>query len=187
MPNNTHFLQEYIKNPDDTYKVGEIICRGNYDICNAKLADILADGISREKSVLKKEFEIYQIKGGEENRDIRFQPFADLIESGGRPDFANYEKVYEGGMDAVSCVSDDLRDKLEGIFQKFNIDRPDDFKGHSLSVSDVVVLNEKAYYVDSFGFQPLKEFKPAAKNIDREKAAPVPEQEKTKPPKKPKL
>ncbi len=186
-PDNTHFLQEYIKNPDDSYKIGEIICRGNYDTCNAKLADILADGISRKKSVSKMDFEIYQIKGGEENRDIRFQPFADLIESGGRPDFANYEKVYEGGMDAVSCASNDLRDKLEGIFQKFNIDRPDDFKGHSLSVSDVVVLNEKAYYVDNFGFQPLKEFKPDAKSIDREKAAPAPEQEKPKPPKKPKL
>ena len=40
----------------------------------------------------------------------------------------------------------------------FNIDRPDDFKGHSLSISDVVVANGKPYYVDTFGFKELKEF-----------------------------
>ena len=49
---------------------------------------------------------------------------------------------------------------MEAVFQKFNIDHPYDFKGHSLSVSDVVVMDDKAYYVDSVGFKPLKEFVP---------------------------
>ena len=51
---------------------------------------------------------------------------------------------------------------LEDIYRRFNIDHPEDFKGHSLSVSDVVVLHEKgtdtAYYVDSIGFKELPDF-----------------------------
>ena len=49
---------------------------------------------------------------------------------------------------------DDFEDsnKLEAIYNKFNIDCPEDFKGHSLSVSDIIVMNDEAHYVDSFGF-----------------------------------
>lgn len=54
------------------------------------------------------------------------------------------------------------KDTLDGIFERFNIQRPADFTGHSLSVSDVVVLNDgstvKAYYVDSIGFAELPDF-----------------------------
>lgn len=53
-------------------------------------------------------------------------------------------------------------DTLERIFERFNIDHPQDFTGHSLSVSDVVTLNrdgaETAHYVDSFGFQEVPQF-----------------------------
>ena len=51
---------------------------------------------------------------------------------------------------------------LDDIFERFNINRPNDFHGHSLSVSDVIVINRtaetKAYYVDSFGFEELPDF-----------------------------
>ena len=87
----------------------------------------------------------------------------------------------------INARSDTIGDKLEAVFVKFNLDRPEDFKGHSLSVSDVVVMDNKAYYVDTVGFQQLKEFKPIEKNIDREMAEAVSEQDKPKPPKKPKL
>ena len=90
-------------------------------------------------------------------------------------------------MSTVNARGDTVGDKLEAVFVKFNLDRPEDFKGHSLSVSDVVVMDDKAYYVDAVGFQPLKEFKPIEKNIEQEKAEVVPEQEKQKPQKKPKL
>ncbi len=54
------------------------------------------------------------------------------------------------------------KDTLDGIYERFNIQRPADFTGHSLSVSDVVVLNDgstvKAYYVDSIGFAELPDF-----------------------------
>ncbi len=186
---NTHFLQEFIKNPDDTYKVGEVICKGDFEKCNAKLADILANGIERqqEKNVDKPDFEIYQLKKSDDNIYIRFEPLERLAELGQKPDFSNYNKIYEGDMSAVTVRGDTVGDKLEAMFVKFNLDRPEDFKGHSLSVSDVVVMDDKAYYVDSVGFQPLKEFKPIEKNIAQEKAEAAPEQEKQKPSKKPKL
>ena len=51
---------------------------------------------------------------------------------------------------------------LEDIYTRFNIDHPKDFKGHSLSVSDIVVLHQNggntAHYVDSIGFQNVPEF-----------------------------
>ena len=51
---------------------------------------------------------------------------------------------------------------LEDIYTRFNIDHPKDFKGHSLSVSDVVVLHQNgqdaAHYVDSFGYKEVPEF-----------------------------
>ncbi|MCM1062590.1 MAG: YodL domain-containing protein, partial [Eubacterium sp.] len=181
---NTHFLREYIKNPDDTYNVGKVICRGDFEKCNEKLADILANGIDcgREKNP---DFEIYQLKNTDENRGIRFEPLERLAEQGLKPDFSSYDKIYGGDMSMLNPRVDTVGGKLEAVFVKFNLDRPEDFTGHSLSVSDVVVMDNKAYYVDARGFQPLKEFKPVEKNIEREKA--VPEQDKPKPQKKPKL
>ena len=186
---NTHFLQEYTKNPDDTYKIGEVICKGNFEKCNSALTDILANGIDRvqEKNIDKPDFEIYQLKKSDENIYIRFESLERLAELGQKPDFSNYDKIYEGDMSTINARGDTVGDKLEAVFVKFNLDRPEDFKGHSLSVSDVVVMDDKAYYVDTVGFQPLKEFKPIERNIEQEKAEAAPEQEKSKPQKKPKL
>ena len=51
---------------------------------------------------------------------------------------------------------------LENLYEKFNVGRPEDFYGHSLSVSDVVMLRQNgivsAHYVDSVGFTPLENF-----------------------------
>ena len=186
---NTHFLQEYTKNPDDTYKVGDVICKGDFEKCNAALADILKNGIDRqqEKNIDKPDFEIYQLKKSDENIYIRFESLERLAELGQKPVFSNYDKIYEGDMSTINARGDTVGDKLEAVFVKFNLDRPEDFKGHSLSVSDVVVMDDKAYYVDTIGFQPLKEFKPIEKNIEQKKAEATPEQEKPKPQKKPKL
>lgn len=74
----------------------------------------------------------------------------------------SYELVY-----SASLPPTDVRDQgsiLEGLYAKFNLDRPEDFHGHSLSVSDVIVLKQKgqvtSYYIDSFGFQKLPDFIP---------------------------
>ena len=99
-------------------------------------------------------FEIYQVKRGNEFRDYRFESYESLETLNLKVELKNYDFIYKGrlqsGMD------------LEDIFIKFNEQRPDDFKGHSLSVSDVVVLNKNgqssAHYVDSFGFKNVPEF-----------------------------
>ncbi len=103
------------------------------------------------------DYAIYQLKGGDETRDLRFEPYDRLTQQGQKPDMAKYDLVYEGSMADVTD-NPDLRVQLEAIYRKFNLERPDDFTGHSLSVSDVVVVRDQAFYVDSFGFKPLLDF-----------------------------
>ena len=99
-------------------------------------------------------FSIYQIKSGDETRDYRFEPYDRLQATGRSVDRANYDLVYTAPLDSKTT--------LEDIYRTFNIDHPADFKGHSLSVSDVVVLHQggkdTAHYCDSFGFQQVPEF-----------------------------
>ena len=99
-------------------------------------------------------FAIYQIKGGPETRDYRFEAYESLQEAGLAVDRQNYDLVYTAPLDGKTT--------LEDIYRTFNLDRPADFTGHSLSVSDIVVLTrsgkEEAHYCDSFGFTPVPEF-----------------------------
>jgi len=150
----THFIQEYIKNENaDTYAIGRIMEHGTYDECRKIL-----DELNNPK------FEIYQIKSGDEYREFRFENYEQLIKNNRTVDFNNYDKVYESPVSIINIEGKDIGNKLETIYQKFNTDHPNDFKGHSLSVSDVVVLDKKPYFVDSFGFKPLKEFAPPVHN-----------------------
>lgn len=68
-------------------------------------------------------------------------------------DISQYKKVYEGEVPEMF----DLSMVLESIFEKFNLQQPSDFHGHSLSVSDVVVLDGVNYYCDSYGWVNIKE------------------------------
>ncbi len=99
-------------------------------------------------------FTIYQLKGGDETRDYRFEPYDRLRAVGLAVDPANYEQTYTAPLESGMT--------LERIFERFNIDRPADFTGHSLSVSDVVVLHQNgqdtAHYVDSIGYKEVPEF-----------------------------
>ena len=99
-------------------------------------------------------FAIYQLKGGPETRDYRFEAYESLQEAGLAVDRQNYDLVYTAPLDGKTT--------LEDIYRTFNLDRPADFTGHSLSVSDIVVLTrsgkEEAHYCDSFGFTPVPEF-----------------------------
>lgn len=93
------------------------------------------------------EYKIYQLKNSPENHAIRFEGYS-LAEKHGEPAKPeNYDLVYSGSLDDFEDSN-----KLEAIYTKFNIDRPEDFKGHSLSVSDIIVMNDEANYVDSYGF-----------------------------------
>ena len=97
---------------------------------------------------------IYQLARGDATRDLRFEPYDRLQATGHTVDRANYELIYTAPLTA------DIT--LNSIWEKFNIDHPKDFKGHSLSVSDIVVLHQNggntAHYVDSIGFQNVPEF-----------------------------
>ena len=97
---------------------------------------------------------IYQLARREETRDLHFEPYDRLQATGHMVDKANYELIYTAPLTADMT--------LDSIYEKFNIDHPKDFKGHSLSVSDIVVLHRSgentAHYVDSFGFQNVPEF-----------------------------
>ena len=99
-------------------------------------------------------FGIYQLKDSGETRDIRFMGM-DYLEKEGIPvSRENYTLVYTGEL--TEGMS------LEDIYTKFNIDHPADFTGHSLSVSDVVVLHQDgentSHYVDSVGYREIPEF-----------------------------
>ena len=93
-------------------------------------------------------FGIYQLKDGDGMRDYHFEPYDRLQAAGLSVETANYNLVYTAELTPGTS--------LEDIYTRFNIDHPKDFKGHSLSVSDIVVLHQNgentAHYVDSFGF-----------------------------------
>ena len=122
-------------------------------------------------------FTIYQLKGGDETRDFRFEPYDRLQAAGLAVDPANYELTYTAPLESGMS--------LEGIFEKFNLDRPTDFTGHSLSVSDVVVLHQNgqdtAHYVDSIGYEDVPEFLQPALAAEHTADEPQPTQEAPQP------
>ena len=106
-------------------------------------------------------FSIYQLKGGNETLDYRFEPLDSIHRNGLSIKPENYELVYEAPLTT--------KDNLESIYTRFNVDRPADFTGHSLSVSDIVVLHQggkdTAHYCDRAGFSEVPEFlQPAQKS-----------------------
>ena len=106
-------------------------------------------------------FSIYQLKGGNETLDYRFEPLDSIHRNGLSVKPENYELVYEAPLTE--------KDNLESIYTRFNVDRPADFTGHSLSVSDIVVLHQNgkdtAHYCDRAGFSEVPEFlQPAQKS-----------------------
>jgi antirestriction protein len=106
-------------------------------------------------------FSIYQLKGGSETLDYRLEPLDSIHRNGLSVKPENYELVYEAPLTA--------KDDLESIYTRFNVDRPADFTGHSLSVSDIVVLHQDgrdtAHYCDRAGFSEVPEFlQPAQKS-----------------------
>ena len=124
-----------------------------------KAAELITrmDAVVKEQKLLsgsEKQFGIYQITALDPEHDYRFMNLDFVKRHGMEVNCADYELVYTAPLTE--------KDTLDGIYERFNIQRPADFTGHSLSVSDVVVLNDgstvKAYYVDSIGFAELPEF-----------------------------
>ena len=99
-------------------------------------------------------FGIYQLKDTEEARDIQFMGMDYLESKGIAVTKENYDLIYTAPLEEGTS--------LEDIYTRFNIAHPADFRGHSLSVSDVVVLHQNgentSHYVDSFGYREVPEF-----------------------------
>ena len=166
---NSHLLQAYVTQENGRAKMGDVLYTGTPEKCRELMGQLksgeLTEGDVKQLYAKAQEtaqtagqdkdtFSIYQIKGGDETRDFRFEPYDRLQAAGNVVDRANYELVYSAPLAPETS--------LEDIYTRFNIDHPKDFKGHSLSVSDVVVLHQNgqdtAHYVDSVGFRQVPEF-----------------------------
>lgn len=145
---------------EDTKEFGEYHLDVRYNTDTEELVDMK----ERKESLANREaqlllgsedrFGIYQLKDTEEARDIHFMG-TDYLESKGiAVTRENYDLLY------TTPLEEDT--SLEDIYTRFNIDCPADFRGHSLSVSDAVVLHQNgentSHYVDSFGYREVPQF-----------------------------
>ena len=100
------------------------------------------------------QFAVYQLKNIPENREIRFRPYKVLKEKGIQIQCKDYEQVYLRRMQPA--------DTPESIRKQFDKKLPRTFKGHSISVSDVLVLNKEgvvtSYYIEKTGFTVISGF-----------------------------
>ena len=102
-------------------------------------------------------FKIYQLPSGEKYHGVRFESMDRLKAEGVQLNHDDYELAYEGEVGEFRGNA-----TLEALYTQFNTDHPEDFSGHSLSVSDVIVISvdgkDTAYFCDSFGFTEMPEF-----------------------------
>lgn len=113
-------------------------------------------------------YAIYQIRDDGKGREYLFMGTEYLKKQGFTVEYGDYRMVYSDMLGGDET--------LDSLYEKFNIRRPLDFKGHSLSVSDVVAIKRDgeitAHYVDSFGYTELSEFfHQKEKTIEQEKEA----------------
>ena len=109
---------------------------------------------------------IYQLKPNPELDSLRFEGTESLKRMGITKDNfdaikpENYTLLYVGELSELQKETQGAT--LEAIFEKFNLDHPEDFRGHSLSVSDIVVLHQNgqntAHFVDFFGYTEIPDF-----------------------------
>ena len=104
-------------------------------------------------------YAIYQLKRDDATADLRFMNSEYLQKKGIEPQYENYELVYTGALTKDGSQVE----KLENLYRIFNIEHPQDFTGHSLSVSDIVALKQASvvsyHYVDSIGYKELTNFR----------------------------
>ncbi len=178
---NRYLLQEYVTQENGMAKMGDILYMGTPEKCRELMGRLVTGELTQgqvkelyakaqeppqeqaadfeqppqEAEPDKDTFSIYQLKRGDETRDFRFEPYDRLQAAGLAVDRANYDLIY------TAPLTPDMT--LGSIFERFNIDHPTDFKGHSLSISDVIMLHQNgqdtAHYVDSgAGFRQVPEF-----------------------------
>ena len=93
-------------------------------------------------------YKVFQLKHNDEGDKYLFLPYKE----GRVAPKSLYDEVYSGEVEPSGSVMS----VLESLYMKFNLNHPSDFRGHSLSVSDIIELDGKNYYCDSFGFVEVK-------------------------------
>lgn len=143
-------------------------------------AELSDNDINKEAQLLygsSDKYGIYQLKHNPELDHLRFEGTESLKRMGiTKNNFdaikpENYELIYVGELSELQEQTQG--ETLEVIYEKFNIDHPEDYRGHSLSVSDIVVLHQNgensAYFVDSFGFTRLPDFMQTLEGVKEQK------------------
>lgn len=107
-------------------------------------------------------YAILQLVRTDETLYERFASYASLQGQGKEPEALHYEVVYHGSLPQTPITPAEVTQQLEALYVRFNTARPEDFTGHSLSVSDIVALKVggvvSCHYVDSIGFRELEGF-----------------------------
>lgn len=156
--------EEALLTAKELYDNGEIVL----DSEDFKGAEFCSMDLQKEaqQDKPKNSFEIYQLKDDPKNRDLCFESYDRLKAAGHEIRRSNYEPVYSAELLPGTGLYD--------IYTRFKIDCHEDFKGHSLLPSDVIVIRrngtDKAYYVGSLDFKEVPEFlQPEGKNNNRTK------------------
>ena len=144
-------------------------------------AELSDNEINKEAKLLygsSDKYGIYQLKHNPELDHLRFEGTESLKRMGITKDNfdaikpENYELIYVGNLSELQEQTEG--EMLEAIYEKFNIDHPEDYRGHSLSVSDIVVLHQNgknsAHFVDSFGFTRLPDFMQTLEGVKEQEA-----------------
>lgn len=144
-------------------------------------AELSDNEINKEAQLLygsSDKYGIYQLKHNPELDHLRFEGTESLKRMGITKDNfdaikpENYELIYVGNLSELQEQTEG--EMLEAIYEKFNIDHPEDYRGHSLSVSDIVVLHQNgensAHFVDSFGFTGLSDFMQTLEGVKEQEA-----------------
>lgn len=119
--------------------------------------DIKTEELTEESSFffnIENSYAIYQYSQTHDEMGYQYMSLDFIEKMGMSVKGQDYQMMYRGVLE--------VQDTLEDLYIKFNIDRPEGFKGHSMSTSDVVILKRdgemKAYYVNDIGFRELPEF-----------------------------
>ena len=148
-------VEDYLENVRSSEDVSEEMQEQAASLLDAVKSFRNLSGIEdRAEKENEPTYKIYQLKKGEEYHNLRFTRWDDMPRFNLSFDRKNYDEVYGGNIADVTKFPF-KEGILEDVFKKFNNDRPEDFKGRSLSVSDVVVLEDKegssAHFVDTVG------------------------------------
>ena len=166
-------LHEHLYRGDTSAIKTGLINAGREMDLSEETAPLIARLDAYEKEFGINTYMVYQLRRGDEMRDYRFEPLDAIRRNGLSVEPTHYELVYAAPFTPGET--------LETIYRDLNVDRPANFHGHSLSISDIVVLREygkdTAHYCDRFGFSKVPEFLEPERA--KEVALPTPDQMET--------